>query len=126
MALGIKALLEEVSGNVSRSTVLKPLGWALAVFVPATIVTAFLQLAPWLVGMFAGLTGFTSALYLSAYVFCLFRDRDALRSERYSLQKLAIEKQLIGDDRAGILELESPIEGQRLLGSDISKAKADK
>lgn len=40
-------------------------------------------------------------LYGFAYVYCLLYDRDALRSERYSLQKMAIEHGMIGDSKTG-------------------------
>lgn len=123
MASGIRALLEQISGSASRSTVLKPLGWALALFVPGTVVSAWLGLSLWLVGTFATLMALSAALYLAAYVYCLFKDRDALRSESYSIQKLAIEKQLVGDDRAGILELEiEPATNRLLIGSGSDKA----
>jgi len=34
----------------------------------------------------------------------MFTDKDALRSERYSLQKMAIERGLVGDDSRGLFE----------------------
>lgn len=49
-------------------------------------------------------------LYLFAYTYCLFKDRDALRTERYSIQKLAIEKGFVGDSLTGTLRHETPAE----------------
>ena len=43
-------------------------------------------------------------LYLFTYIFCLFTDKDALRSENYSISKLAIEKGIIGDNITGMVE----------------------
>jgi len=45
-------------------------------------------------------------VYIGAYVFCLFKDREALRSETYSIQKLAIEKGYVGDSTAGLFKAE--------------------
>jgi hypothetical protein len=53
--------------------------------------------------MFAILTASGFLLYIAAYGYCLVNDRDALRSETYSIQKLAIEKGYIGDSTVGIL-----------------------
>jgi hypothetical protein len=46
-------------------------------------------------------------IYLGSYIFLLFVDRDALRSESYTLSKLAIVKGLVGDNISGLRRLES-------------------
>lgn len=123
---GIRALLEQVSGHGSRSTVLKPLGWALALLIPATMLSAFFKLDVWLTrGLGAG-AGLSLLAYLVAYFFCLVKDREALRSERYSIQKLAIERRVVGDDTVGLMVVDrpvSPIAGRQLIGalSDASE-----
>lgn len=58
----------------------------------------------WVIMTFMIMCCVVVALYLAAYIYCLFTDRDALRSETYSIQKLAIEKGYIGDSVTGILE----------------------
>jgi hypothetical protein len=42
-------------------------------------------------------------VYFAAFGFCLVRDRDALRSETYSLHKIAIEHGLTGDSITGVI-----------------------
>lgn len=55
-----------------------------------------------------------------AYNYLLIKDRDALRSESYTLNKLAIEKGLIGDSDAGVVNVEAKnVSGQQLLGQQI-------
>jgi hypothetical protein len=44
--------------------------------------------------------------YLVAYFYLLFTDRDALRSERFTLSKLAIEKSVTGDSLRGFAAIE--------------------
>jgi hypothetical protein len=44
-------------------------------------------------------------LYACGYVFFSYRDSDALRSERYSLSKMAIEHRLVGDNTTGLVEV---------------------
>ena len=45
--------------------------------------------------------------YVLAYIYLLFHDRDALRSEKYSLQKLAIERGLVGDSDMGTIDMDA-------------------
>jgi hypothetical protein len=47
--------------------------------------------------------GLTVLLYLGAYLYCLCKDPDALRSEKYLITKLAIKKGY-GDSFTGLLE----------------------
>lgn len=43
--------------------------------------------------------------YLGFYAYFAFKDPDALRSERYSIQKLALEKGFVGDSTTGDVKL---------------------
>jgi hypothetical protein len=43
---------------------------------------------------------------LASYIYFAFRHPDALRSEKFTLSKIALEKNLIGDSRVGLLEIE--------------------
>ena len=54
------------------------------------------------------MTALTMLLYMGAYIHCLHTDKDALRSESYSIQKLAIQKGFVGDSTAGIFKLQEP------------------
>ena len=50
--------------------------------------------------------GGTGIAFLVAYFILLFIDRDALRSERFTLSKMAIEKSVTGDSLRGFTALE--------------------
>src|SRR5947207_2144123 len=92
----IRALFQQMDETGSRSTILKHLGVALSMLLSATILAFYLHL-PLLLGIvFTVFSGITLALYLFTHIYCLFKDRDALRSEKYSIQKLAIEKGFVG------------------------------
>jgi len=56
----------------------------------------------WIFGMFCVSA---MALECGAYVFLLVRDRDALRSKRFMLERMHIEKGLIGDSLSGFKEV---------------------
>jgi hypothetical protein len=97
-------LREQMNATLSRSDVLKPLAWLVGI-IALTVVLMLTAGAPdWmLLFLVYSLVGII-ILYAASYVFCLFNDRDSLRSERYSLNKMAIEHGFFGDDLTGVVE----------------------
>ena len=67
-----------------------------------------------MLALFGIFTGLTMVLYMAIFVFCIRKDPDMLRSETYSIQKLAIERGLVGDSTAGIVKLKTIYLGPRL------------
>jgi hypothetical protein len=53
----------------------------------------------------AALLGMTVCIFLAFYMYFAVKNPDALRSEKYTLSKMAIEKNLIGDDKVGLQEV---------------------
>ena len=102
----IRALLQQASAEGSRSTALKPLGWLVGILCAATIALFSLlnPLSLWVAIAFVALTTVAVMGYMAAYFYLMIKDRDALRSERYSIQKLAIEKAIVGDNLSGTLQ----------------------
>jgi hypothetical protein len=98
------SLREQMTATLSRSDALKPLAWVLGIQITATIALVVAHAPDWLLILMSVLLVVIVVLYCWAYTFCLLKDRDALRSERYSLHKLAIENKLIGDSLAGAFE----------------------
>lgn len=113
----IRALLQHDSIEGSRSTALKPIGWMTSLLASATLAAFYLNTPSWVGILFAVSTGLSVLLYLVAYIYLMVRDRDALRSEKYSLQKLAIEKGLLGDDMHGFIEPEYIAQAQLPAGT---------
>ena len=62
-------------------------------------------LAIWLTIMLAVIFCLGVAVFFFVYIYCLINDRDSLRSEKFTIQKLAIEKGIMGDDVTGIAPL---------------------
>jgi hypothetical protein len=100
----ISSLREQMSASLLRSDVLRPLVWPLGILMFAIILMIHAAAPNWLLILMAGLFFAIIVLYVLAFVFCLLKDRDALRSEKYSLNKMAIEHRLIGDNVAGSFE----------------------
>ncbi len=103
----IRALFQQMVETGSKSTILKQLGVALSMLLSATILAFYLHL-PLLLGIvFAVFTGITLALYLFTHTYCLLKNPELLRSEKHSIQKLAIEKGFVGDSLQGIFEVKN-------------------
>ena len=89
----------------SKTTALAPLNIMLALCLGGMLMAVGTR-APepvlWIFGMFC-----VSAMTLEcgAYLFLLVRDRDALRSKRFMLERMHIEKGLIGDSLSGFKEV---------------------
>ncbi|PSS71685.1 hypothetical protein AYI85_04930 [Shewanella algae] len=98
----------------------------MGICISATLTSAHLKLNEWIIYLFAGFSCITMALYLVAYLFCLFKDRDALRSETYSIQKMAIQKGFVGDDIYGTLPVERTASGQLIENESAIDGEADK
>jgi len=86
----------------SRSTALRPLGWLLGLLFTATIASFVYGCPSWIGTCFAIGSFAAVALYIIAYIYFAFTDKDALRSETYHIQKMAIERGFFGDDISGI------------------------
>lgn len=96
-------LLNQALSSGSRSTVLKSLGWLIALASAGAISSMTLTGTNWLTVIFGIFLVLSGALYLAAYVFFALKDPDALRSETFSIRKLEIERGYRGDDSAGFI-----------------------
>jgi len=100
----LQAILEHGATKGARSTILHPLHWALVICLPTTVYTASKTPDSWLNYLFGIFTALAMVLYIATYIYCLFTDKDALRSEKFVIQKLAITKSFVGDDMVGVID----------------------
>ena len=119
----VSTLREQMHATLSRSDVLKPIAWLVGLLVTLTLGLAFGRVPHWLLMVSASLLGVSVALYVGAYLFCLLMDRDALRSEKYSLQKMAIEHGIYGDSRIGIIEPDTT--NPKMIGQTEASPKSE-
>lgn len=113
----VRSLLQQAHGAGSRSSALAPLAWLVGILVAGAVASARFDASGWVLSTLVGLSGLSVLIYLAAFLFLMFRDRDALRSERYSLQKLAIERGLLGDSTQGVLDGEVFVQNSSRLTS---------
>jgi hypothetical protein len=96
-------LRQHMQVELTRSDVLRALIYPIAGLVLALAALAG-RVEQWIISdLFAALCGFLG-LYALVYILCFFIDRDALRSEKYKLQKMAIERGFYGDSETGLIE----------------------
>lgn len=108
----IKMFLEQATAKGSRSTVLKPLYVMMAVCIAGIFTSFHFSFPVWSSYFFAFFAFVTMSVYVAAYIFCLIKHPDALRSETYSIQKLAIQKGFVGDDITGVVPIERNVSGR--------------
>jgi hypothetical protein len=118
----ISLLREQMHATLSRSDILRPLAWLIGMLLTATVGMAAGRAPNWLLVLMSIVLVAVIALYGTAYVFCLLKDRDALRSESYSLHKLAIEQGLLGDSTTGMFAPEAE-SSQRGITKQIEKKR---
>src|SRR5690348_2400583 len=97
----IRSFLQQASVHGSRSTVLNPLIWALGTTFSAILVSIYGNAPFWLTVVLTIFGGLILLVFLGAYLYCLVSDRDALRSEKFTLSKMAIERSVTGDTLKG-------------------------
>jgi hypothetical protein len=102
-----RSLLQQASAQGSRSTVLNPLGWALAISLSGVLGSVYAHCPPWVTTLFCVFASIVLVFYLASYVYFALTNSDALRSERFTLSKMAIEKNIIGDSLQGFIQLTS-------------------
>lgn len=79
----LSSLREQMSATLSRSDVLRPIAWIVGILTTTTVVMLFAKAPDWLLILMATLLVLNIFLYGFAYLFCLLKDRESLRSEKY-------------------------------------------
>jgi len=98
----IQALLQQATEKGSRSTILRPLGWSLPVWIAAILGAIHEKADFWLIVLFSVFTSLTGIAYLGTYAYCLLKNKETLlRSETYSIQERLIDKGIFGDSAGG-------------------------
>ncbi len=102
----VSTLREQKQAELSRSDVLRVLIWPILILLLMFISSVYAEAPSWALvglGIFAAVF---LLIYAAAFIFLLFTDRDALRSEKYSLNKMAIEHGLVGNSQIGLFTQE--------------------
>jgi hypothetical protein len=97
------SLLKLAQIGQSRSSVINPLQWTLVMLLIAILALAGIRVPTWMLIFFVCAFGGTLCLLFCAYLFFMFRNPAALRSEKFSLAQQVIDNRLLGDSVSGTI-----------------------
>jgi hypothetical protein len=100
----LRAFLQQASATGTRSTVLSDLRWFFAIVISALLVGLKVNAPLWILILLACFAGLIALIYLASYIYFGLRNPDALRSEKFTLSKLAIERSVVGDNLSGFID----------------------
>jgi hypothetical protein len=111
----VQHFFQQASGKGVRSTALHSLLWGLAILVGSIPSCLYVGAPLWILATLVVAVTVLFAAFVVAFFFLLFKDRDALRSESFTLSKMAIERGLIGDNLSGLME--APPTARSIIGA---------
>ncbi len=116
----LMSVFQKQMAHGSRSTSLNPLLWIFGVLLFSLFVINCKTEFSGICYLISGFLVLNILAIFAAYAYFAHKDPDALRSERFSIQKLAIEKGYYGDTLTGPIEKEevsqSSSKGQGVIG----------
>lgn len=98
----ITHFFEQALERGSRSSVVTMLVIVMGMLLAGLVFSAN-TVAPWVSMLLSGMLGVTFLFFLFWYSFFALKSPDALRSERFSIQKMAIERGMLGDSVSGVV-----------------------
>lgn len=99
----LHSFMEHAQAQGARKNALASLGWLIALLLPAMMVSLYLDLATAFIVILVGAFCVAFVLFVAAYIYFMLKNPDALRSEKYVISKMVIDKGLVGDDLKGLI-----------------------
>lgn len=100
----VRAFLEQAFARHSRSTVMNPLAWLIAVLLAGVSACVVSHSPQWLLILLGVFLSASVLIFLSLFIYFAFKSPDLLRSEKFYLTKMAIEKSVRGDNLTGLVD----------------------
>ena len=100
----ISSIFKQATAQGFKSNVVKPLMGMFTLFVIATVVLYWLEVPYFSIAM-GCLMMIAGIVFLIAYLYCLFKNPDYLRSEKFVVEKMAIEKAALGNSMTPMIKL---------------------
>jgi len=117
----IQSFLQQANATGTKSTVLTDLRWFTFIVISGLLVAIKTSAPEWVLILFSVLLCLVALLYISAYIFFAIRSPDALRSEKYTLTKMAIEHSMKGDNLSGLIDSERDTKVPELPANTLKK-----
>jgi hypothetical protein len=114
----LRSFLQQATATGARSTVLTDLRWFIGLIAAALLIASKYETTSSIIIVLSSILTLASLLYIAAYIYFAIRSPDALRSEKFTLSKMAIEKSITGDNLSGLID---PATSQRQLSPSVTQ-----
>ena len=98
------SLLQHSSGKASRSTALQPVGVIAGILAVTLALCVRFEAERQTINLITYSLIAVVTVYLCSYIYLILTNIDATRSERFNLEKMALQQSRTGDDRVGFIE----------------------
>jgi hypothetical protein len=104
-----------------RGSAVTPIQWVIGLLIGGLANASLYRAPDWVQMLLGGLLICMIAFFCVIYCVWMKLERDALRSESYSLRKREIDRGFLGDDTTGLRPARSrrPVAGQQTVGQQI-------
>jgi thiol:disulfide interchange protein len=100
----VQAFLQQAAAKGAKSTVLNPLAWLIVILFAGISGGLYLKSPAWLLILIAVFLSLSVGAYLVSYGYFALKSPDSLRSERFTISKMVIEKSIKGDSLVGLID----------------------
>lgn len=99
--------VSEANQSGYRSTILRPIYGIGLLSILACIGCFAFKVPTWIGTTFAIIAFVILGVAIFSYIYCLIKDRGALRSEWHSINQMAIQHGMLGDDKTGFIKIDN-------------------
>jgi hypothetical protein len=105
LKVNIQQYLQNITKSGHKSTVLMPLTWLIICLIGgSSLMFALGKIPVWIPTVLISFAFLTIILFVGCYIYCLWKDPDLIRSEKFVTDKLMIEKGFYGDNERGLTQ----------------------
>lgn len=99
----LNPFFEGANAKGALSSALHSLLWLMGMIMVGIVSLVIVKAPAWLIISIVIFMFIVAILIVLAYLYFMINSPDSLRSEKYSLSKMAIERGLVGDDLSGMM-----------------------
>lgn len=100
----VKVMMGQANVSGERSTALHAVLWLIAIICSLFSVVAFSKIGESFLYIILAIFCVALVFFGYVYIYCLKKNPDLLRSEKFALQKMTIENSIHGDSDVGVIE----------------------
>lgn len=119
-------MMGHATSTGSRSTALSMPGWALGICLLLVAIIVLSNAPIWILSIAMAFFGVMLLTFIILVAYFAKNNPDAMRSERFKLTKMAIQRGIVGDSTQGIInEQKQKLVGEKLLEQVLLEAQPE-